>query len=221
MRQYLTSVFIIGICIISCSEKGASSAEPEKKPRALSLVIPDTIVNKSQLYYDTKTSIWTLNNQEYSGYAVEFYHDNVVKEKFGLLNGRKQNSSIQWYEDGRYKRIANYEGGKLNGDKKTWSSDSPHILLSHLKYEKGKLHGEQKVWYPTGELFKKMNFNMGREEGLQQAFRMNGDLFANYEARAGRIFGLKKAALCYSLEGEDIQARSTESEELVLSANVD
>ena len=131
--------------------------------------------------------------------------DNSLKEKFGIQNGRKQNEAIQWYADGHYKHLANYQNGKSHGDKKTWSADSSHILLAHLKYKEGKPHGAQTKWYPTGELFKKLNLNMGKEEGLHQAFRKNSALYANYEAKEGRTFGLRKATLCYSLEDENIQ----------------
>ena len=99
----------------------------------------------------------------------------------------------------------NYHEGKINGEKKSWSPDSIHVLISHLNYVNGKPHGEQKKYYPTGELFKILNLNMGKEEGMQQAFRKNGALYANYEAREGRIFGLKKSQLCYQLDDEEVQ----------------
>ena len=171
----------------------------------LVLVLPDTLVEKSVLTYNRKTSIWTLNDIPYSGFSVSYYPDNSLKEKFGILDGKKQNKFIQWYPDGHFKNTAEYDKGKLHGEKKIWSSDSLHILIAHYNFHTGKPHGEQKKWYPTGELFKKMNLNRGKEEGIQQAFRENGDLYANYEAREGRIFGLKKAKLCYSLEDENVK----------------
>lgn len=157
------------------------------------------------LLYDPKTSRWHLDDELYSGFAVSYYEDGTFKEKFGILNGRKHGQSIHCYKDGHYRLVANYQDGKLDGDKKSWSSDSLHTLVSHFKFVSGKPHGEQLKWYLTGELFTKQHMNMGEEEGLQQAFRTNGDLYANYEARNGRIFGLKKSALCYSLEDEEIK----------------
>lgn len=205
MNQFFLKVLVVGVYLLSCSEKRTSTIPSTTNSIDLILAVPDTTVNKSELFYDTKKSRWTLNDQLYSGYAVSFYSEGSLKEKFGILKGRKQNQAIHWHSNGHYKHVANYHNGKLNGDKKTWSSDSSHILLSHLKYVAGKLHGEQSKWYPTGELFKKFNFKMGKEEGLQQAFRRNGALFANYEAREGRIFGLKKATLCFGLEDGKIK----------------
>jgi len=167
--------------------------------------VPDTLVEKSILKYNHKTSIWTLNDVPYSGFAISYYPDSRLKEKFEVLNGKKQNAHTRWYPDGHFKNVATYNKGKLHGEKKIWSQDSAHVLMAHYNYDSGWPQGEQKKWYATGELFKIMNLNKGKEEGMQQAFRKNGALYANYEAREGRIFGLKKGKLCYSLEDEKIQ----------------
>jgi antitoxin component YwqK of YwqJK toxin-antitoxin module len=191
--------------MISCVKKTETKSAFNPNLSTTIVELPNQTVNKSALFYNNKTSLWTLKDELYSGYALSYYPDSTLKEKIGIWNGSKQNQAIQWYPDGHYKQVANYHKGKLHGEKKGWSSDLNHVLIAQLNYHTGKAHGEQKKWYPTGELYKKLNLNMGREEGMQQAFRKNGALYANYEARAGRIFGLKKAALCYGLEDENIQ----------------
>lgn len=205
MNQNSFKVLILAVYFISCSEKEATTVTPSIDSTNKFIEIPETTISKDSLVYNSQESVWKLNNRIYSGYAINFYNDGQLKEKFGILNGKKQNQSIYWYSDGHYKDVANYYKGKLSGDKKTWSSDSSHTLLSHLKYVSGKPHGEQIKWYSTGELFKKLNLNMGKEEGIQQAYRKNGVIYANYEAREGRIFGLKKAALCFGLEKQKIK----------------
>jgi len=212
MNQNLFLV-VIALVLISCTKenKGGSLAEEESKAVITTIdtlskrLLPDSTVNKTQLNYDTKTSLWTLNDKIYSGYAVDFYEDGKPKEKIGILNGKKENESIYWYADGHYQQIAHYRNGKLHGEQKIWTPDSTHIMIAHLNYVSGKAHGAQTKWYETGELFAKLNLNMGKEEGLQQAFRKNGALYANYEAKGGRIFGLKKASLCFGLEDEVVQ----------------
>ncbi|MEQ8711956.1 MAG: membrane-binding protein [Cyclobacteriaceae bacterium] len=204
MKLKLLLTLMLGVGLIGCFEKGATTERYSTPFIEAPLDIPYITIDKSQLFYVRKKSVWTFKNQLYSGYAISYYEDGNPKEKFGILEGRKQNQAIEWYPDGHYKRLTNYLDGKLSGDKKVWSSDSSHILLSHLQYDKGKLHGEQKKWYPSGELFQKLNFDTGKEEGLQQAFRKNGALFANYEAREGQVFGLKRATLCYGLSAETI-----------------
>lgn len=191
--------------LASCTERGEPSTSAAPNPVEPLLELPDTNVLHSQLRYDNKRSIWTLNEELYSGYSIRLYQDSTLQEKFGVFKGKKQGQARQWFPDGHPKQIAHYHKGKLHGEKKRWSPDSIHVLLYHLNYHSGKPHGKQKTWYPTGELFKKLNMNMGREEGIQQAYRKNGVLYANYEAKNGRIFGMKKAALCFGLEEESMQ----------------
>jgi len=183
-----------------------SCSKPTPLSSDLSLEIPTNEVAKSSLIYNPKNSLWTINEGElFSGFATTYYEDGTLKEKFGILEGRKQNEASKYYPDGHLKSFSNYHKGKLHGEKKSWSPDSTHLLVSHLNYQSGKAHGIQKKWYSTGEIFKVLNLNQGKEEGIQQAFRKNGKLFANYEARNGRIFGLRKSALCFGLEEEEIQ----------------
>ncbi len=205
MKQVILVVLSFSILLVSCVEKKRTKSSLTPYPIDTLLQIPNTMVNLSALHYENKTSVWSLNGQLYSGYAVSFHQDSILKEKIGILNGKKQDQAIQWYPDGHYKQVTNYHKGRLHGAKKVWSAESSHVLIAHLNYISGKAHGEQKKWYPNGALFKKLNLNMGREEGIQQAFRKNGALYANYEAKEGRIFGLKKAALCFGLEDEDVQ----------------
>ncbi|MEM1123354.1 MAG: hypothetical protein AAGJ18_23135, partial [Bacteroidota bacterium] len=200
-RFTLFSTILIG----SCTENTANKKSFDPNLDRITLTIPDKTVNKTLMTYKNKISLWTLNDQPYSGYMVSYYPNGTLKEKTGVLNGRRQNLSSQWYADGHLKQIANYNKGKLHGEKKMWTSDANHVLVAQLNFAKGRAHGAQTQWYVTGELYKKLNLNMGKEEGLQQAFRENGELYANYEARNGRIFGLKKAALCYGLEDENLK----------------
>lgn len=201
-------VFIILVLFMtSCSEEANREVD---KPMAVALNfdpldIPDIEIDKSELTFNAKNSVWSFKDHRFSGFAVSFFQDSTLKQKFGILDGKKQNEDVEMYQDGHVKRSANYHNGRLQGAKKAWSADSSHVLMSSLNYHLGKLHGVQKKWYPTGEIFKILNLYKGEEKGLQQAFRLNGDLFANYEAREGRIFGLKRAALCFGLDDESIQ----------------
>lgn len=203
MKLFFLSLLSLSFMLTGCFEQKEKSITTNTTDSFLE--VPDTLVEKSALEYNNKISLWSLNGLPYSGFAVSYYLDNSLKEKFGILNGKKQGNYIRWYEDGHFKNMAAYDKGKLHGEKKIWSADSLHILIAQYNYHEGWPHGEQKKWYVTGELFKKMNLNKGKEEGIQQAFRENGALYANYEAREGRIFGLKKAKLCYSLEDENVK----------------
>ncbi len=212
MKTYFWIPLLSGLLFVSCSWQKEESLQ-SNGDNAL-LAVPETLVAKSALQYNHDISLWTLNDLPYSGFAVTYYPDGSLKEKFGLLDGKKQNEAIQWYPDRHFKNVTNYHKGKMHGEKKTWSADSMHVLIAHFNFHAGKAHGEQTKWYPTGELFQKLNLNKGQEEGIQQAFRKNGALYANYEAREGRIFGLKKAALCFGLEDEEINSKEDEEEKM-------
>jgi len=200
--KYFILIPITLILLASSCQQEHSENPQLTLPEITSAAIPNKTTDKSMLHFDMKTSIWTIDDQRYSGYAVSYHNNGTLKEKTGILNGKTENQENVWYADGHLKQISNYHNGILHGEKKFWLSDTTHVLASHLNYQSGKPHGAQKTWYPTGELHKKLNLNMGREEGLQQAYRKNGVLYANYEAKNGRIFGLKKAQLCYGLEDE-------------------
>ena len=205
--KYTYAIYIIlllGISI-SCVDNSEEIIKRNNYLDDVGIEVPSKIIEKSFLNYDRKTSLWTLNNTPFSGYAVSFYSDSTLREKIGILNGKTEGQSLTFYGDGHLQQISNYRIGKLHGDKKLWSSDTNHVLLSHLNYQLGKPHGVQMTWYSTGELHKKLHMNMGKEDGIQQAFRKNSALYANYEAQEGRVFGLKKTALCFGLEDEEIQ----------------
>ncbi len=205
MKHVIFWMFLSSFSLIACVKNKTPKIDHNNDFSELSLEIPSIVVDKSSLWYNKDKSLWLQNDQPFSGYAVSYYQDSILKEKTGVLNGVKQNQAKYWYPDGHLKQVANYHQGKLHGEKKLWSSDTSHVLTTHLKYNTGKAHGEQKQWYTTGERYKVLSMNMGKEEGIQRAYRKNGELYANYEAKEGRIFGLKKAALCYGLEEENIK----------------
>lgn len=198
-------IILCSLVAVSCSEFIEEQTSSYPNETLYSIEIPANTIDKSKLKYEAKTSLWILNGERFSGYAISLYPDGTLKQKVGIFDGKKQNQTKDWYANGQLKHVAIYHQGKLHGEKKSWAPNPRPILISHLNYHLGKLTGEQKKWYSTGELYKVLNMNMGKEEGLQRAFRKNGALYANYEAHAGRIFGLKRAALCYDLEDEKIK----------------
>lgn len=199
--------------LVCCNQSG-SEPEEHLDQKIVSLVVPSNEINKSELIFNTKNSLWTFNSEPFSGYAESYSEDSILIQRFGILNGRKQNESLDWYPDGHLKYAADYHKGKLHGEKKIWSYDSNHVLVAHYNYYLGKAHGTQKKWYPTGEIFKILQMTNGKEDGIQQAFRENGKLYTNYEAKDGRIFGLKRSTLCFELEDGKINRKRTEESEI-------
>ena len=205
MKYIFLIVSISSVVLFSYTENRETKSENIQNGKNSTLIVPERKVDLSKLDFNPLNACWTLDGEEFSGYAVSYYEDGILKEKIGIWQGRKHGPSLRWFPDGHLQQLTDYQEGKVHGDKKSWSAEPSHLLLAQLQYHEGRAHGEQKLWYPTGELFKKLHLNQGREEGIQQAFRRNGALYANYEARGGRIYGLKKAALCFGLEDETIQ----------------
>lgn len=204
---FIQFVMLFCFILLGCTKhKNDNSIKKKNAVVTLSthIIIPDTIINIDKVHYERNGGFWLYNDTPYSGYIVSYYPNGKLKEKFGVLNGKKEKNSFKFYSDGHYKSQIHYLNGKRDGECKVWAADSLHILISHSNYTKGKQHGWQKKWYVTGEIFKIRNLNNGKEEGLQKAYRKNGVLYVNYEAKNGRTFGLKKSKLCFKLEEEKI-----------------
>ncbi len=206
MKNRLLIIAISIVLISSCTQSNNKDSDTiNKQTKVVAKVIKDTTIDIRLLTYQKKTSTWLINGKPYTGFVVTKFENDEIKRRFGVLNGKKQNEDIIWFDNGKINSIANYHKGKLHGEKKIWKNSPKYSLVAHYNYNIGKGHGKQTKWYPTGELFQIINLKMGKENGLQQAFRKNGALYANYEAVNGRIFGLKRAALCFGLDDENIQ----------------
>ena len=106
------------VLFASCSDSYDEIERVEIKVDT-TLVVPNIVVEKSKLNYNPKSSLWTLNDSLFSGYVVSYYaNDILIKEKMGILNGRRHGSSIHWYPNKRYKSFSTYYKGKLHGEKK-------------------------------------------------------------------------------------------------------
>lgn len=162
---------IVSVSYFNCTNQSkevsivSSSADPEV------MDIPLDTIDINVIDYNNKTSLWSSETQPFSGYVTSRYSDLSLKSIFGLLNGKKQNTALEFFPDGHLKSSTDYNNGRIHGEKKSWSLATPHVLLSSLNYSSGKPHGEQKQWYPTGEIFKVMNLDMGKEAGMQPAYR--------------------------------------------------
>ena len=94
MKPIFLIVPLFTLLFLRCAEERETKHVPPPISVDTILEIPNTIIDISKLHYNNKTSIWTLNDQRYSGYAVSFYQDSILKEKIGILEGKKQNQAI-------------------------------------------------------------------------------------------------------------------------------
>lgn len=165
--------------------------------------IPEIYINKSELKLVAIKGQWFYNNSPFNGFAIIEDENNIILEKTGYLNGKREGVYKKWFSNEQLQKEAYYKQNKLVGVTKIWWANNN--LASEFHYLDGIKHGTQKMWYPNGQLSKMRNLNMGKEEGMQQAWLENGKIYVNYEAKNGRIFGMNRANLCYKLKEENIQ----------------
>jgi antitoxin component YwqK of YwqJK toxin-antitoxin module len=158
---------------------------------------------KGQVKLNPTKGQWFYKQQLFNGHAIAYYKKDVLSEKTGYFNGRREGKAFKYFNDGSLKSEAYFIQNKLHGIKYNYFKNGN--VYSESNYKNGKRHGLQKIWFLNGQLAKKKNLIEGKEEGLQQAWRENGNLYVNYEAKNGRIFGLNRANLCYTLKNEKVQ----------------
>lgn len=119
MKYTYTSLIILLIgVLLGCTENKEIKLLGNNDSTDVVIEIPNRAIEKSFLNYNRKITLWTLNNEPYSGYAVSYYPDSTLKEKIGILNGKMESQSLTFYEDGHLKQLSNYHHGKLHGEKK-------------------------------------------------------------------------------------------------------
>ncbi|EPR68297.1 hypothetical protein [Cyclobacterium qasimii] len=95
-------IFILLILLIaSCGEESKTAIKTPVTETISLLQVPANTIDKSRLNYDNKVSLWTLDGKKFSGYALSYFPDSTLKQKIGILNGKKQNETTDWYPDGR------------------------------------------------------------------------------------------------------------------------
>ncbi|GGG59119.1 toxin-antitoxin system YwqK family antitoxin [Bizionia arctica] len=188
------SVFLMG-CNSTTHKKNTATSNFNK-------VQIDTtrIINKDSLILNGNTGVWTYNQTPFTGFAVQFYANNSLKEKTGFFNGKKEGVYHVWFDNGELKLESNYNQNSLEGSYKSWWING--VLASETNYVEGKKQGEERHWFSTGKISKIRNLLNNQEDGLQQAWLENGKLYVNYEAKDGRIFGMRRANSCYQLKDE-------------------
>lgn len=196
IRFYL--LLLLPILFFNCKNESTEKSTNLEKI----IQIENIEVLKDSLKLDGNKGVWFYKKQPFSGYSIRYYKNNVILEKVGFYNGKKQGIAKTWFSNGVLKTAFHYKKNMLVGSYKAWWSNG--VLQSEVTYVNGKLQGVEQKWFSSGTLAKKRNLLEGKENGLQQAWLKNGALYVNYEAKNGRIFGLRRANSCYNLESEKV-----------------
>ncbi|MEL6483429.1 MAG: membrane-binding protein, partial [Bacteroidota bacterium] len=111
MKSFLRTLLWLPLLWISCSETPRKLQTED--PAAAVSEVPNITIEIAALEYHAQTSLWTLNDIPFSGFALSYHKDGGLQEKFGILNGKKQGKHVRFYADGHFKSVAEYNGGKL------------------------------------------------------------------------------------------------------------
>lgn len=89
MKCSMPVLLLLGVLLmISCAQQiDKKTVESSTKNTDTLVEVPNVKVEKLLLYYNNKTSLWTLNDQLYSGYAEE---KGILSHKWHLVIGTQQ-----------------------------------------------------------------------------------------------------------------------------------
>ena len=195
-------LFLVFICVFgSCKNQTTKNISIINTKEIVNILIP-----KEQVKLNPLKGQWFYKDQPFNGYAITYNKNEVLSEKTGFFNGKRQGEMFKYFNDGTIKMEAHYVQNKLHGLKLNYFKNGNIYLESN--YVNGKKHGIQKTWFINGQLAKQKNLTDGKENGLQQAWLQNGKIYINYEAKNGRTFGLQRANLCYQLKDEKVEENS-------------
>lgn len=198
MRLINTFIFTLILSVFISCEKTVKDVPNVYKPKE----IVDFTTEKSNLKLMPLKGQWYYKGKPFNGYAIVYTDDNIIIEKTGFFNGRREGKAYKYFNDGKIQRDMLYIENKLHGTAYNYFPNGK--LSAESNYQLGVRDGEQKVWYKNGQLAKKRNLKNGKESGMQQAWLENGKIYVNYEAKNGRIFGMNRANLCYKLNKEKV-----------------
>ena len=104
VKQIIPIVILLNILITSCVQNNDKKTLQLANSTNIFAEIPNLSIDKTNIKYNNKTSMFLLDNQPFSGYIVSFYQDSTLKEKIGIFNGKKQNRATFWYSSGALKQ---------------------------------------------------------------------------------------------------------------------
>lgn len=177
------------------------ACESVKESDSLGFVIPEQLVETTDISLSKKAAILYKGDSLFSGFLVEYHSNRHLASKTGYYKGKLQGEAIQYYADGQLverrfydvnRKTGYHEGFWPNGERKF-----------EYFFEKGIHEGTLKEWYRTGEPFRFFNYEAGKESGAQQMWALNGAIRANYVVKDGHRYGLIGLKNCKSVTNEE------------------
>ena len=131
----ITGLFLgLAVSMVSCGRKGqeVEDAKFRQEVTVVEILIPDHEESLSDLEYVREGGLWKKDGELYSGYAVNHYPSGEMKEKFGVVAGRKQGDHIVWYPNHQIWHQTHYHEGLRQGTAKTMEVTFLQCTVRHL-----------------------------------------------------------------------------------------
>lgn len=162
--------------------------------------IPDVYISISDSNLMRDGAHQLYKGEVFSGYLVDYFDPDSLKEKEGYLNGLREGNSIKYYTTGQVKEKRNYHQNDKEGIHEGWWENGNRKFEYH--FENGKNEGIAIEWYASGQLFKEFNYLSGKENGSQKMLEVDGKIRANYVVKNGHRYGLIGLKNCKSVSDE-------------------
>ena len=121
---FLVFIFVFGSCKNQSTKNTSIIGAKE---------IVDILIPKEQVKLNPLKGQWFYKDQPFNGYAVTYNKENVLSEKTGFFNGKRQGKMIKYFDDGTIKSEANYNQNKLDGLKLNYFENGNIYLESNYK----------------------------------------------------------------------------------------
>jgi len=114
------------------------------------------------------------DNGEREGKWQWFYNSGALKETDTYVNGKREDTSKLWYENGAPKAIYYMHNDMLDGSYKEFNNSG--ILSTSATYKQDKLTGPATYYYDDGKLHYTASYVDGKFEGQLKEFYISGQL---------------------------------------------
>jgi len=103
-------------------------------------------------------STYTLENELFSGKAVEYQAEGVLSSSRSIVNGKLNGEFIQYFPDGTIESSTNYKENIVHGLYQLFYPDG--TLRESVDYQNGKFEGKRTVYWTNG-ITKETNYFQG------------------------------------------------------------
>jgi antitoxin component YwqK of YwqJK toxin-antitoxin module len=175
------------------------------------------------LYFEGTDKVFQsieYKNGKKNGYAKEFYASGILKAKQFYINDLLNDSSVQYWSDGKVKSIQFYRNMKKHGTWKDYNKEGK--LFKEINFKDDLFDSTSTEYtYRTGKIYKRVNFKKGVKDGLCEQYYSNGNPQSKTYFDEGRVCkGTEEWADNGKKIDNDFKINITEKNELLFKGKI-